>query len=203
MSATTPKYGLPYPLDTDQVRELPEILTTQAQRIETLLSGFDFNGQDTDGLAARVTATENTLTTTSTRIVELTGTVGKLQATVEDINMILDTLGTVRVGAFTYDATKMNVSSNRLLRIRNMVFATCLYSFKSGVVSGANAHVATVLNIPDGFTAALKTRVSVTHNQIAPGVDDSAVEGNRLSQWNINDSTSSFSLTGIWVTTDD
>lgn len=196
MTATTKTYGLTYPIETDPISTLPDILQTQAETIDTLLSGFDFNGQDADRYASRLTAAETNMT-------KLNETVATLNNTITQLRMTLTELGTVRTGAFTFDGNRMNVSSNRLLRIGNMVFATCLYSYKSGVVSGANASVATVLSIPDGFRAALKTRVSVTHNRIAPGVDDSAVEGNRLSQWNINDSTSSFSLMGIWVTNDD
>lgn len=196
MSATTPKYGLPYPLDTDEIRQLPEILTTQAQRIETLLSGFDFNGQDTDGLTARVTATETALSTAGTRITELAVAVGKLQTTAEDLTKIIDTLGTVRTGALTPD-TGINVSCNHLLRIGPMVIASAIYTYKTSFTG-----MKTPFRLPSGFTASTKTRVSVAHSTIAPGVNDSAVEGSNLTQWNIADSTAPYSLTGVWLTLD-
>ncbi|WP_353334581.1 hypothetical protein [Bifidobacterium psychraerophilum] len=60
MPATTPKFLLPYPVDSDKLRELPTILYDQALAIESTLKGFDFNGQDKDGLASRVTSLERT-----------------------------------------------------------------------------------------------------------------------------------------------
>lgn len=71
MSAKTSEYGLPYPTDTDMVNTLPDILQAQAEAIETVLNGFDFNGQDTTGLAARVTAAETKVAQLQTDVAEL------------------------------------------------------------------------------------------------------------------------------------
>lgn len=71
MSAKTSEYGLPYPVDSDMVNTLPDILKAQAEAIETALSGFDFNGQDTNGLASRVTAVETKTTQLQTDVAEL------------------------------------------------------------------------------------------------------------------------------------
>lgn len=60
-TATTPKYRLPYPLDNEPVRNLPDILRTQAQDIETALSGFDYDGTDQNTLTSRVTSLETLL----------------------------------------------------------------------------------------------------------------------------------------------
>jgi hypothetical protein len=51
MTATTPKFLLPYPVDSDNINKLPDILKQQAESIESTLGGFDFGGQDTNGLA--------------------------------------------------------------------------------------------------------------------------------------------------------
>ncbi|MEE8703233.1 hypothetical protein [Bifidobacterium crudilactis] len=58
MTATTPKFLLPYPVDSDNINKLPDILKQQAESIESTLGGFDFGGQDTNGLASRVTSLE-------------------------------------------------------------------------------------------------------------------------------------------------
>lgn len=58
MTALTPKYHLPYPIDSDPVTSLPTTLQQQAQAIESCLGGFDFGGQDTGRLSARVTSLE-------------------------------------------------------------------------------------------------------------------------------------------------
>ncbi|MFT9396742.1 MAG: hypothetical protein ABF545_01550 [Bifidobacterium psychraerophilum] len=58
MTATTPKFLLPYPVDSDNINKLPDILKQQAESIESALSGFDFDGQDTNGLASRITSLE-------------------------------------------------------------------------------------------------------------------------------------------------
>lgn len=58
MTATTPKFLLPYPVDSDNINKLPDILRQQAEAIEAALAGFDFQGQDTSGLTGRVTSME-------------------------------------------------------------------------------------------------------------------------------------------------
>ncbi|MCI2148850.1 hypothetical protein [Bifidobacterium crudilactis] len=62
MTALTPKYHLPYPIDSDPVTSLPTTLQKQAQAIESCLGGFDFDGQDAGRLAARVTSLEQLIT---------------------------------------------------------------------------------------------------------------------------------------------
>jgi hypothetical protein len=62
MTATTPKYQLVYPVDSDNINKLPSILRQQAESIETALSGFDFDGQDTEGLVRRVSSLETRIT---------------------------------------------------------------------------------------------------------------------------------------------
>lgn len=42
MTATTPKFLLPYPVDSDNINKLPDILRQQAEAIEAALAGFDF-----------------------------------------------------------------------------------------------------------------------------------------------------------------
>lgn len=195
MSATTPNFQLPYPLESDHVSTLPDILTDQAIKIDTLLAGFDFNGKDAEKYVARLTQTENDVETIAA---ELAG----LHTSVASMNAIIDALGTVRTGTFAYDSAKISVTTNRLLRIGDLVFASAIYAFKSGVVTGQNAYVATVMSIPDGFKPSRNTRVSISHIDISPGADDAKVTGSSVSQWNINDSTSSYSLTGIWTTND-
>ncbi|RGU31633.1 hypothetical protein DWW84_07605 [Bifidobacterium pseudocatenulatum] len=59
--ATTPKYLLPYPLDNEPIRNLPDIIQSQAEGIESALSKFDFDGQDTNKLIARLAALETTI----------------------------------------------------------------------------------------------------------------------------------------------
>lgn len=71
MTSTTPKFKLAYPVDSDNIRDLPEILKTQAESIEAALAGFDFNGQDTNGLASRVTSLETRVTNLEKRSIQV------------------------------------------------------------------------------------------------------------------------------------
>lgn len=58
---TTKRYRLPYPSDSDQVRELPDIIRQQAEGIDEALAGFDYDGTDPNKLTARVAALERQL----------------------------------------------------------------------------------------------------------------------------------------------
>ena len=58
MVAYTSKFRIAYPEDADKVKSLPAILQAQAESTETALAGFDFNGQDTQGLTSRVRSLE-------------------------------------------------------------------------------------------------------------------------------------------------
>ena len=68
MPAKTENYNLPYPLDTDLISTLPDVLHDQAQRIEELLSSFDFDGADTDRIVGRVTTLESAMTGLNERL---------------------------------------------------------------------------------------------------------------------------------------
>jgi hypothetical protein len=71
MPATTPNFSLPYPVDSDKLKDLPTILYNQALAIESALKGFDFNGQDTNGLASRVTSLETRVTNLEKRSIQV------------------------------------------------------------------------------------------------------------------------------------
>lgn len=58
MTATTPKFLLPYPVDSDNINKLPDILKQQADSIDSILSGFNFSGQDPEVIVSRVVSLE-------------------------------------------------------------------------------------------------------------------------------------------------
>lgn len=58
---TTKRYRLPYPSDSDQLRELPDIIRKQAEGIDEALAGFDYDGTDPNKLTARMAAVEKQL----------------------------------------------------------------------------------------------------------------------------------------------
>ncbi|MCI1935164.1 MAG: hypothetical protein LKJ44_08085 [Bifidobacteriaceae bacterium] len=68
---TTSKYLLPYPADSEPIKNLPTILETQAKGIETALSKFDFDGSDTSTLTARVASLETLLSQLKNNVVVL------------------------------------------------------------------------------------------------------------------------------------
>ncbi|KFI90939.1 hypothetical protein BISA_1918 [Bifidobacterium saguini DSM 23967] len=173
--STTPIFQLPYPEDNEPVRNLPDILQRQAEGIETALKRFDFNDTDTDQYASRLVKVESQLAT----------------------------LG-IRTGAFGYDGTKVTVTVNSLLRLGNLVIASAVFTYKSGVITSSGASY-DPLTVPTGFgkNVTSRSRISITHSQIAPDTDDSCVVGHVIRQWSINNSTSEYSLMGIWTTDDE
>lgn len=58
MTAQTPKYKLVYPVDSDNIRALPDILKAQAESIETALAAFDYSGADPSQVLSRVASLE-------------------------------------------------------------------------------------------------------------------------------------------------
>lgn len=78
MTAQTPKYRLVYPVDSDKIRQLPDIMRQQAESIETALSEFDYNGADPNEVLSRVASLElitNELTTRMPQAVEYSSSV--------------------------------------------------------------------------------------------------------------------------------
>ncbi|KFI84488.1 hypothetical protein BREU_1263 [Bifidobacterium reuteri DSM 23975] len=173
--ATTPVYNLPYPEDNEPIKNLPDILQQQAEGIEAVLERFDFNGADAEQYAARLAKVET----------------------------LLAALG-MRTGAFGYDATKITVTTNSLIRLGNLVIASAVFTYKSGVITGNSASF-DPLTVPRGFgkNGSDRSRISITHTQIAPDTDDSCVVGHVIRQWSINNPTSEYSLMGIWQTDDE
>ncbi|MGO3357489.1 MAG: hypothetical protein ACTILK_00650 [Bifidobacterium crudilactis] len=58
MTANTPQFRLPYPVDSDNISDIPDILRAQAESIEKVLKEFDFNGQDPNALVSKVSSHE-------------------------------------------------------------------------------------------------------------------------------------------------
>lgn len=59
MTALTQKFKLSYPVDGDHIKDLPQILRSQAETIESALSRFDYNGSDPDLVLSRVASLES------------------------------------------------------------------------------------------------------------------------------------------------
>lgn len=56
--SNTEKFRLPYPEDNEPIRNLPDILKSQAEGIDDALARFDYQGGDQTGLTARVASLE-------------------------------------------------------------------------------------------------------------------------------------------------
>lgn len=78
------------------------------------------------------------------------------------------------------------------------------FAYNAGVITQENASYSP-FTVPQGFGKAGSTRnrISITHSLIAPGVDDACISGHTITQWSITNSTSEFSLMGIWTTDDE
>lgn len=69
--STTQKYLLPYPDDTEPVRNLPDIIKSQAEAIDSILSGFDYDGGDASALTSRIVSLETRMQAMSDNVVVL------------------------------------------------------------------------------------------------------------------------------------
>lgn len=58
MPAKTPLFLLPYPVDSDNINQMPEILRQQAEDIEKALKELTLNGQDPNSVLSKVTSHE-------------------------------------------------------------------------------------------------------------------------------------------------
>ena len=78
------------------------------------------------------------------------------------------------------------------------------FVYNAGVITKENASYSP-FTVPQGFGKAGSTRnrISITHNLIAPGTDDACISGHTITQWSITNSTSEFSLLGIWTADDE
>lgn len=78
------------------------------------------------------------------------------------------------------------------------------FAYSAGVITQENASYSP-FTVPQGFGKAGSTcnRISITHNLIVPGTDDACISGHTITQWSITNSTSEFSLLGIWTTDDE
>lgn len=180
---TTPTFGLPYPEDNEPIAHLPDILQQQAEGIEKALTRFDFNGTDANRYAARLAAIESILA---------------------GYSPLLGALGTVRIGKPTYDPAKITLNDALLVRFNNLVIASMRFVYNAGVITHDNASYSP-FTVPQGFGKAgsIRNRISITHNLIAPGTDDACISGHTITQWSITNSTSEFSLLGIWTADDE
>jgi hypothetical protein len=58
MTATTPKFGIHYPVDADPVYMLPRVLKTMATDVDTAMGALDYNGADPSSVLSRVASLE-------------------------------------------------------------------------------------------------------------------------------------------------
>lgn len=58
MTATTPKFGIHYPVDADPVRMLPRVLKTLATDVDTAMGALTYNGADPNSVLSRVASLE-------------------------------------------------------------------------------------------------------------------------------------------------
>jgi hypothetical protein len=58
MTATTPKFGIHYPVDADPVYMLPRVLKTMATDVDTAMGALTYNGADPNSVLSRVAALE-------------------------------------------------------------------------------------------------------------------------------------------------
>ena len=175
---TTPTFGLPYPEDNEPIAHLPDILQQQAEGIEKALTRFDFNGTDANRYAARLAAIESILA---------------------GYSPLLGALGTVRIGKPTYDPAKITLNDALLVRFNNLVIASMRFVYNAGVITHDNASYSP-FTVPQGFGKAGSIRNRIL---IDPGTDDACISGHTITQWSITNSTSEFSLLGIWTADDE